>query len=200
MAHCRDCGAPKTTGVEACRRCGARRAVADGGTPSGEAGDGSARDEYVEHDTISRRAILGYTGGSALATLGVAGAGWFAFIYESLEPEEKLVREYFDAIDRDHYNTAALLFHEDSPDEPWAADRVTEVTQMDISVEDTEIADRWENAERESVEEWALVVADVEMDSGFESETFAIGILVAKNTEGEWRIWRDDEEESAALG
>jgi hypothetical protein len=71
---------------------------------------------------------------------------------------------------------------------------------MDISVEDTEIADRWENAERESVEEWALVVADVEMDSGFESETFAIGILVAKNTEGEWRIWRDDEEESAALG
>jgi len=142
--------------------------------------------------------MLGYTGGAALSTWALAGAGWYVFIHESLEPEEELVREYFDAIDRDHYNTAALMFHEESPDSPWAADRVAEVSRMEISVEDTEIAERWENADRASIQEWALVVADVEMDSGAESETFAIGILVAKNSEGEWRIWRDEEEEGDA--
>lgn len=199
MARCPDCGAPETTGEEGCHRCGRERAVADGGTPPAGRDDGP---EPVEHDTVSRRAMLGYTGGSALATLGLAGAGWYVFFRPTYGPEEEVVREYFAAIDRDHYNTAALLFHEDSPDSPWAADRVTEVSQMDISVEDTEVRERWENAERESVEEYALVVADVEMDSGVESETFAIGVLVAKNTDGEWRIWRDEEQDdsSAVLG
>lgn len=221
MAHCPDCKASGITGKEGCPRCGAGRALTDGGPPPGvtdesQAAGGGDRpaggsttgggpadeeEESVEHDTISRRAMLGYGGGSALLTFAVAGGGWYAFIYEPLAAEEELVREYFSAIDRDHYNTAALLFHEASPDSPWAADRVAEVSQMDISVEDTEIVERWENAEHEAVEEYALVVADVEMDSGSESETFAIGVLVAKNTDGEWRIWRDEEDDSsAALG
>jgi hypothetical protein len=151
-----------------------------------------------EPTTVSRRAMLGYTGGSALATLGLASGVWYVFFRPTYGPEEDVVREYFSAIDRDHYNTARLLFHEESPDSPWAADRVTEVSQMDISVEDTEVRQRWENAERDSVEEYALVVADVEMDSGPKSETFAIGILVAKNTDGEWRIWRDEGESNPA--
>ncbi|PSP46636.1 hypothetical protein BRC69_03090 [Halobacteriales archaeon QH_6_66_25] len=147
-----------------------------------------------ESDHVSRRAMLGYTGGSALATLGLASGVWYVFFRPTYGPEEDVVREYFSAIDRDHYNTARLLFHEESPDSLWAADRVTEVSQMDISVEDTEVRQRWENAERDSVEEYALVVAEVEMDSGPKSETFAIGILVAKNADGEWRIWRDEGE------
>ena len=146
-----------------------------------------------ESDHVSRRAMLGYTGGSALATLGLASGIWYVFFRPTYGPEEEVVREYFSAIDRDHYNTARLLFHEDSPDSPWAADRIRQVTQMDISVEDTEVRDRWEDADRDSVEEYALVVADVEIDSGVQSETFAIGILVAKNSDGEWRIWRDEE-------
>lgn len=146
-----------------------------------------------EPDHVSRRAMLGYTGGSALATLGLASGIWYVFFRPTYGPEEEVVREYFSAIDRDHYNTARLLFHKDSPDSPWAADRIRQVTQMDISVEDTEVRDRWEDADRNSVEEYALVVADVEIDSGVQSETFAIGILVAKNSDGEWRIWRDEE-------
>jgi len=146
-----------------------------------------------EPDHVSRRAMLGYTGGSALATLGLASGIWYVFFRPTYGPEEEVVREYFSAIDRDHYNTARLLFHEDSPDSPWAEDRVTEVSQMDISIEDTEVRERWGEADRDSVEEYALVVTDVEMDSGVQSETFAIGILVAKNTDGEWRIWRDEE-------
>jgi len=217
MSHS-DPGASEDEAEEAAPRRGSPRVIADGGTPSddGESADGeptdgaavsdghnasTAESGAAEGDGISRRAMLGYSGGSALATWALAGAGWYVFIHEPLEPEEEVVREYFNAIDRDHYNTAASLFHEDSPDSLWVAGRVAEVSQMDISVEDTEIPERWEDADRESVEEYALVVADVEMDSGRQSETFAIGIMVAKNTDGEWRIWRDEEEEaSAALG
>jgi hypothetical protein len=201
MAHCPDCNASGITGEEGCPRCSAGRALSDGGQPPAETDDSTVpadEAESVEHDTISRRAMLGYGGGSALLTFAVAGAGWYAFIYEPRTAEEELVREYFSAIDRDHYNTAALLFHEDSPDSPWAADRGAEGSQREISVDDTEVVERWENAEHEAVEEYALVVADVEMDSGFESETFAIGVLVAKNTDDEWRIWRDEEDDSSA--
>ena len=183
-------------GYEPTRRPDSSAAPETGGAAEASDSPDVNREKWdpEESDHVSRRAMLGYTGGSALATLGLASGIWYVFFRPTYGPEEEVVREYFSAIDRDHYNTARLLFHKDSPDSPWAADRIRQVTQMDISVEDTEVRDRWENADRDSVEEYALVVAEVEMDSGPKSETFAIGILVAKNADGEWRIWRDEGE------
>jgi hypothetical protein len=156
--------------------------------------EGAAEKDVSEDETpaVSRRAMLGYSGGSALLTLGGAGGVWYTVFYPRHSPEEKVVREYFSAVDRNNYNTAERLFHADSPDSSWASDEIPNLLRVSVSVEDTEIRERWENAERETVKEYALVAADVTIDNGEQAETFLIGIMVAQNTDGEWRIWRDE--------
>lgn len=135
--------------------------------------------------------MLLYGGGSAALTLATIGAGWFAFVYESRPPEEEVVREYVDAIDRNKFNTATGLFHEESPHTPWPTQDPAEIAQMDLTVESTSVDDRQAETERESVREYALVVTEVTFDSGAESERFTVPIVVAQNGDGEWRIWRD---------
>jgi hypothetical protein len=214
MTHCQHCGRLVKPPDEGCPHCGNapdgdRPSVfADGGEPASEDSDtdgetdaapdtesaGAAEEDPAggENPAFSRRAMLGYGGGSALLTLTGAGGVWYAFFYPRLSPEEKVVREYFNAVDRNNYNTAERLFHEDSPDSSWASDEVPNLLRVSVSVEDTEIRERWGDAERETVQEYALVAADVTIDNGEQAETFVIGIMVAQNTDGEWRIWRDE--------
>jgi len=220
MTYCRGCGRPAKPTERGCPHCGNSLAadgstvLTDGGEPvsgGGDAGgesDSGTDDEpeqapdtkWAESQGFSRRAMLGYGGGSALVTMTGVGSVWYAFFYPRLSPEEKVVREYFRAIDRNNYNTAERLFHEDSPDSSWASDEVPNLLRVSVSVEDTEIRERWEDAERETVQEYALVAADVTIDNGQQAETFLIGIMVAQNTDGEWRIWRDESAEERTGG
>lgn len=204
MAWCPTCHRRQAPTDSNCRHCGGaesgteRRVLADGGSPDSADTDTQHTDEDAsggadDADTsaFSRRALLGYGGGSALLTVAGAGGLWFALVYEDIGPEEAVVREYFNAIDRSNYATAEAMFHSDSPDSSWANDEIRNLLRVDLAVEDTTVRERYE-AERESVQEYALVVADVEIDNGEQSETFSIGIMVAQNADGEWRIWRDE--------
>lgn len=210
MTYCPNCGTPVETSGNHCRHCGALPVLADGGEsePTGQEESG-AEDHPPDSDPAttgeseqansdpgghSRRAILGYGGGSALLTWVLAGGLWYALVYEQISAEEQVVRDYFNAIGRNNYGTAERLFHSESPDSSWATDEIANLNRVDVSVEDTEVEQRWEEADRESVEEYALVVADVTIDNGEQSETFDIGIMVAQNTDEEWRIWQDSEE------
>jgi hypothetical protein len=219
MAHCQHCGRPVKQPEESCPYCGNSPAAAgdrptvfaDGGDPVSSDGDADSETDAApdaesadadeadaagdETQAFSRRAMLGYGGGSALVTLTGVGSVWYAFFYPRYSPEETVVREYFRAIDRNKYNTADRLFHEDSPDSSWANDEIPNLLQVSVTVEDTEIRERWEDAERETVQEYALVAADVTIDNGQQAETFLIGIMVAKNSDDEWRIWRDESAE-----
>jgi hypothetical protein len=217
MSHCPNCGAPGNRGETGCRRCGTRLVAADGGSAiddgnengpaSGEHEGGGSEDAADESEAaddaareaepttrgggVSRRGMLLYSGGSAALTLATIGAGWFAFVYKPRPPEEEVVREYVDAIDRNKFNTATGLFHEESPHTPWPTRDPAEIARMDLTVESTSVDDRQVETERESVREYALVVTEVTFDSGAESERFTVRIVVAQNEDGEWRIWRD---------
>lgn len=139
----------------------------------------------------TRREMLTYGGGSALLTLGAIGAGWFTFFYEQRSPEEELVREYVDALDRSHFYTASQLFHEDAPGEAWTANEIPDVDQVDMSVDGTEVVDREDEVDITTVQELALVIAEIAIDGGMESQTMEVGFVLAKNQDGEWKLWED---------
>jgi hypothetical protein len=139
----------------------------------------------------TRREMLAYGGGSALLTWGAIGAGWYAFIYEQTGPEEDVVREYVDALDRAHFYTASQLFHEDAPGEAWSPNEIPDVGQVDLSVEKTEVVDRQEEVDIGTVQELALVIATITIDGRVESQTMDVGFVVAKNQDGEWKLWQD---------
>jgi len=140
---------------------------------------------------ISRRGMLTYGVGSALATWLVIGAGWLAFFYERTGPEEDVVREYVAAVDRSHFYTAQELFHENAPDQAWRPQEIPDVERVDLIVEETEVVDRETEPETEGVEEVALVHADVTIDDGSRSELLELAFVVAKNEDGEWKLWQD---------
>lgn len=140
---------------------------------------------------VSRRGMLTYGGGAALVTWLGIGAGWYVFIREPTGPEEDVVREYVDAIDRSHFYTAQELFHENAPDEAWRPEEIPDVDRVDVAVEDTEVVDRETEPETAGVEEVALVHADVSIDDGTRSELLELAFIVVRNEEGEWKMWRD---------
>ncbi|MFC7071572.1 hypothetical protein ACFQJ7_16815 [Halovenus rubra] len=140
---------------------------------------------------VNRRDFLAYSGGSALATGAGISAGWYAFVYKERGPEEEVVREYVDALDRSHFYTAGTLFHEDAPGEPWGANEIPGINRVTLSVEKTKVTDRETEPEVASVTEFALVRAKIRMDDGVESKLLDVGIVVAQNNDGEWKIWRD---------
>ncbi|PSP27444.1 hypothetical protein BRC65_05630 [Halobacteriales archaeon QH_2_65_14] len=192
MTDCSHCGGRVLTAMEACPHCG--QSLADVGTDAGSgddeesAGDG---EKSLEYRNVSRREMLAYGGGSAVATWAAAGAGWFAFIYEQTGPEEDVVREYVSALDRSHFYTASQLFHENAPGEAWTAEELPDVDQVDLSVEEAEVTDREEDVDIDGVQELALVVAEISMETSLESQTMEVAFVVALNEDGEWKLWRD---------
>lgn len=175
MDSCPECG-QTVEGEQRCPACGTTLAAAE--------------DETVEPG-VTRRGLLTYSGGSALLTLGGIGAGWFAFLRERTTPEEEVVREYVDALDRAQFYTAETLFHEDAPVEAWGPAEIPDVGRISLTVEDTEVADREEVPDMASVEELALVQVDITMDDGVESTLLELAFVVALNEDGEWKMWRD---------
>lgn len=180
MERCPDCGT--AVDGDACPDCGA-----DLRAPTSET-------EFEGGDHLSRRAMLTYTGGSAAATLGLIGAGWFTFFYERTGPEEDVVREYVTALDRAHFNRAALLYHEDAPGEaPTPADQPG-LRDIDISVEETAVTARESDVSLDAVEELAFVDATVVFESASGTERVETGFVVAHHSNGEWFLWRDPTE------
>jgi len=175
MNSCPECGRT-VEGEQACPRCGVALAADD--------------DESVDLG-VTRRGLLTYSGGSALLTLGGIGAGWFAFVREDTGPEEEVVREYVDALDRSHFYTAETLFHEDAPVEAWGPAELPDVGRLSLTVEDTEVVDREDEPDVAGVEELALVHVDITIDDGVESTLLELAFVVALNEEGEWKMWRD---------
>lgn len=186
MPRCEDCGRLAAHTRLECGYCGGQLVDGDAGSPGDESGDGG------ESDQPSRRAMLGYGVGSTLVTLGAFGAGWRVVLYESTTPAEDVVRDYVDALDRAHFVTASELFHEDAPDSPPTAAENPDLDSVDLSVEDTEVIDRAEDVSIAGVEELALIRTRITIGSPFGGEqTVEPRITVARNTDGEWRIWRD---------
>jgi len=158
-------------------------------------GDKPEDDEFTDK-SVSRRGMLAYGGGSALLTWGAAGAGWFTFIYEPAGPEEELVREYVGALDRSNFYTVAGLFHEDAPVSPPTVRDFPDIQEVDTSIDSTEVVERNEDVALETVQEMALVRAEMTVDSPTESTTITHGFVVAQNTDGDWKMWRESISES----
>jgi len=140
---------------------------------------------------VSRRDALVYGGGTYVCGGLLLGGVWYGFFRESFEPEEEVVREYVDALDRAHFYTVQELFHEDAPDSPPTAADVPDVAQVDLSAEETEIVDRDTDPDLASVEAFALVRTVISLESPMDSDTLEVGIVVAQNEAGEWKIWSD---------
>lgn len=182
MGRCPTCGADiDGDHHESCRGPPDSDARTDGGTDD-TAGDG---------DGLSRRAMLGYTAGSAAATLGAIGAGWLAFVYERTGPEEDVVREYVTALSRQKFNTATLLYHEDAPGTPPSPAENPGLQDTDITVEEAEVTARNEDIGLESVAELAFVDVTLVFDSAWETKEVETGFVVARRPDDEWRLWRD---------
>lgn len=177
MDRCPECGRSVEGDPEACPACEAALAADSDAEPTAPG--------------VTRRGLLTYSGGSALLTLAGVGAGWYALVYEQRGPEEEVVREYVAALDRAHFYTAQELFHEEAPGEAWGPAEIPDVGRVSLEVERTEVVDRMEEPAVEGVEELALVHVDVRMDDGTRSTLLELAFVVARNEDGEWKMWRD---------
>jgi len=148
-------------------------------------------DDWDSGESVSRRGMITYTGGSLLGVLGLAGAGWFAFIREVNGPEEEVVIDYWDYIDRAQYYNAIALFHWNAAVEPPSAETIAVYSQASIDVEDTEVLDTYEEFDVVGVEELALVRAEISLDWGTSAETMNAAFAVAKNEADDWRMFDD---------
>lgn len=185
MSRCEECDRLVAHTCFECPHCGGRLVDGTASTSTDGGDDGETQQR------LSRRAMLGYSGGSLLVTLSAAAAGWGFFIYERTGPAEDVVREYVEALDRAHFVTAAELFHENAPDDPPTPAENPDLDSVDITVEETEILDRAEDVSLEGVRELALVGTQVAIESAFNQQTVEPSITTAKNTDGDWRIWED---------
>ncbi len=174
-----------------CPHCGGGVSGADGTERCPHCETAMAEDVEDEPVGVTRRGLLTYGGGSALATWGGVAAGWYVLIHEPTGPEEDVVREYVDALDRSHFHTADELFHENAPGEAWGPAEIPDVDRVDLTVERTEVVDRVEEPDIEGVEELALVHVDITIDDGLQSELLELAFVVALNEDGEWKIWED---------
>lgn len=151
-------------------------------------------DDDLERSSVSRRGMLGYLGGTTFGVLGLASAGWYVFLRETRGPEEQVVVDYWDYIDRAHYNSAVALFHEYAPVDPPSARTVAVYSQANIDVESTEVIDEREETDLEGVGAAAIVRADITLDWGTSSERMEPAFIVAENADGDWRMWDDGRE------
>lgn len=197
MVTCPECGRRGLAHQERCMHCGTL--LADGSAHSGDSdsqssdsgADTGGNDDIDENDHLSRRAMLGYTGGAAGAVFAGVGAGWFFFVREPIGREAEVVTEYVDALDRSHFNTIRGLYHRSSPGTPPTPEDYPQMQDSDIAVEETEIETRQEESDVEAVEELALVLATVSVDTRWDDEeTVPADFIVARNPEDEWKIFR----------
>ena len=197
MVTCPKCGRRGLAHQERCMHCGTLLADDSEGTgddvEASDAADASGTGDVdtAESDHLSRRAMLGYTGGAAGAVFAGVGAGWFFFVRDPLGPEVEVVEEYIDALDRSHFNTILGLYHRSSPGTPPTPEEYPQMEDRSIALEDAEIETRQEESDVEAVEELALVVATVSVDTPWDDEeTIPADFIVARNPEDEWKIFR----------
>lgn len=191
MVTCPKCGRRGLAHQERCMHCGALLDDGSGGTGDDVEASDSGNDDASRSAHLSRRAMLGYTGGAAGAVFAGVGAGWFFFVRESIGPEAEVVTEYVDALDRSHFNTAASLYHRSSPGTPPTPEDYPQMEDADIAVEEIEIETRQEESDVEAVEELALVIATISVDTRWDDEeTVQADFIVARNPEDEWKIFR----------
>jgi hypothetical protein len=211
MDTCPQCGADIEGTPETCPACGtslewsaslgeradtAADTSADEATATlQEAAAGDRPDDLTAETAnpsgVSRRGVLFYSGGSAALTLAALGGGWFAFIREDYPPEEAVVREYVDALNRGHFYTAQNLFHENAPGEAWTAQEFPTAKQVSLDVQRTEVVDRQSDLDIPGVRELALVHVDIEYQGGSERRLLELAFIVAQNMDDEWRLWKD---------
>jgi hypothetical protein len=150
-------------------------------------------DEETDQDdsSVSRRRVVGYLGGTMAGVFGLAGAGWYAFFRNTNEPEEQVVIDYWDYIDRAKYNSAVAIFHRNAPVEPITPETVAMYSQASIDVESTEILDRRGDVDFPGVLTLALVRVEISLDWRTSTDRMNLAFAVAENEENNWRIWDD---------
>jgi hypothetical protein len=152
---------------------------------------GGDEESELEQSSVSRRRVFGYVGGTMAGVFGVAGASWYAFFRNTNAPEEQVVIDYWDYIDRAKYNSAVAILHRNAPVEPIAPETVAVYSQASIDVGSTEILDRREDVDLPGVLTLALVRAEISMDWGTSVDRMNPAFAVAENEENDWRIWDD---------
>jgi hypothetical protein len=133
-------------------------------------------------------------GGAAVAAVG----GWFVFLRNSGVGPEGVVRGYISALDTGNTEEVASLVHEESPARTAYVEQAgdSELINSSISVENIETADpnrgsRYSGfnstlaSDYETVQEFETF----EVTTSLSGETNIDFIVVAKNADGEWKIW-----------
>jgi len=150
-------------------------------------------------DGFSRRQMLIGGGGAAVAAVG----GWFVFLRDSGGGPEGVVKSYYSAGSNGNFEQAASLVHEDSPSRDSLTNfEGTNPNEIDISVDSVESLNESEagfsyNATNYvTVQEFEILdVTTTISNSGTTtgqqgSETTTLTWVVAKNTDGEWKLWQ----------
>lgn len=151
------------------------------GPPSRQDGDGTTR----------RRLLLG--GGGTLAVLG----GLWLVVGGDDESDggpgpETVVEQYLDALSADEFERAAELIHEDSPEHSLDQSDRESYRNVNYTVERTEIVDReiqYDAAEFATVQAFETVEVEFTGSLNGQERNFTEVVVVAQNTDGEWRIW-----------
>lgn len=144
---------------------------------------------------LTRRQML-IGGGGAAALLG---GGWFFFLRDDSSGPAGTVESYYSAIDDGDFERAAELTHPDSPERGGATTQ--EIVQafeqffseVSIDVESAEVVDEdipYEAGNYDDVQEFETV--EVEATTSFNNQEQTTGteiVIVAKDSDGEWKIW-----------
>lgn len=139
-----------------------------------------------EDDGFTRRQLL--IGGAG--ALAAAGGGWYFFLRDSGGPGA-VVEDYVSAINSGDVNEAESLIHEDAP--MSGPDGPSE--DVDVSVQSTRTVDANvpDAAAYDTVQEFQAVEVEISFSgevAGQEvGETDTQVVIVAKNTDGEWKLW-----------
>ncbi len=133
-------------------------------------------------------------GGAAVAAVG----GWFVFLRDSGGGPGGAVKSYYSAGNNGNFERAASLVHDDSPLRDSATDFAEDRDEYDVSVDNVEplneseaglsySASNYATVQEFEILEVTITISGVPGQEG--TETMTDTLAVAKNADGEWKLW-----------
>jgi hypothetical protein len=125
--------------------------------------------------------------------VALLGGGWFFFLRgdgDSTSSPESVVEAFYGALDDGDIERANSLIHEDSPEGELTANTFNQ--DASFTVESVEVPDEdsgYNAAEYDSVQEFRPVRIELTVSANGEERTSTVNGTVAKNADGEWKIW-----------
>jgi len=140
------------------------------------------------NDGFSRRQLLA-GGGGAVAILG---GGWFFFLRDdgATDSPEAVVEAFYSALDDGDIERANSLIHAESPQGELTESNFNQ--NASFTVESVEVPDEdsgYTASEYDSVQEFRPVRIELTVSANGDESTRTVNGTVAKNADGEWKIW-----------